>query len=135
MLIGELSKKSGLTKDTIRYYEKMGILNNRVVQRNPENGYKHYSKEALEIIKMLAFGKQHGCTLNEIRELLDTHHENALTCFSIKPLILKKLNETKAKIQLLEQQKSNLEAALKDVNVCLDNPTMNIEVIKVENFR
>ena len=60
MLIGELVKKSGLTKDTIRYYEKIGIFNSRVVQRNPKNGYKNYSEDILEVVKMLEIGKQHG---------------------------------------------------------------------------
>ena len=118
MLIGELVKKSGLTKDTIRYYKKIGILNSRVVQRNPENGYKNYSEEALSVIQMLEFGKQHGCTLNEIKELLDTHYQNNLTCFSIKPFIIQKLKTVNEKIQALEKQRANLEMALYQVEQC-----------------
>ena len=118
MLIGELVKKSGLSKATIRYYEKIGILNEKVVCRNPENGYKIYSSEALELLKMLEIGKQHGATLNEIKTLLDTHQEEGLTCYSLAPVIIKKLDDIDLKIQELQTQKQNLELALNQVNQC-----------------
>lgn len=119
MLIGEFSKKSGWTKDTIRYYEKIGILNNRVVQRNPQNGYKHYKEEAMEVVQMLEIGKKHGYTLNEIKELLEIHHRENLGCLNIAPYLHKKLEQVNQKIQELEKQKQNLEAALDIVNTCL----------------
>ena len=121
MLIGELVKKSGLTKDTIRYYEKIGIFNSRVVQRNPMNGYKNYSDEVLEVVKMLEIGKQHGCTLNEIREIVESHQQNELTCFSIAPYIHKKLKEVNQKINDLELKKARLEMALINLQSCYDD--------------
>ncbi|MFK7950793.1 MAG: MerR family transcriptional regulator [Saprospiraceae bacterium] len=121
MLIGELVKKSGLTKDTIRYYEKVGIFNNRLVQRNPENGYKNYTEEVLEVIKMLKIGKEHGCTLNEIKELIESHHEASLTCFSIAPFIHRKLQKINEEMKHLELQKAKLEMTLLSIQPCLDN--------------
>jgi MerR family Zn(II)-responsive transcriptional regulator of zntA len=120
MLIGALVKKTGLTKDTIRYYEKIGILNSRVVERNPENGYKNYNEEALEVLKVLEIGKQHGCTLNEIKEIVESHHEEDLTCFSIAPFIHKKLEKMNQKIKDLEIQKARLERTLEELQPCFD---------------
>lgn len=120
MLIGELVKKSGLTKDTIRYYEKIGIFNHRVVQRNPTNGYKNYSQEILEVVKMLKIGKQHGCTLSEIKELIESHQQKDLTCFSIAPFIHRKLQKINKELNDLELQKIKLETALIAIQPCLD---------------
>ncbi len=121
MLIGELVKKSGLSKDTIRYYEKIGVLNDKVVHRNPDNGYKIYADEALELLKMLEIGKQHGATLREIKTILDAHHEGNLTCQFLAPYIQQKLEEVKCKIEELQQQKRNLEEALRVVTCCIDD--------------
>jgi MerR family Zn(II)-responsive transcriptional regulator of zntA len=120
MLIGELVKKSGLTKDTIRYYEKIGIFNSKVVQRNPKNGYKNYNEKILEVVKMLEIGKQHGCTLNEIKELVESHHQDELTCFSLAPYIHKKLEDVNQKINDLELKKARLEMALLAIQPCFD---------------
>ena len=138
MLIGELVKKSGLTKDTIRYYEKMDILNNRVIERNPENGYKNYSEEALKVLEMIQIAKRHGCTLNEAKVLLDYHYEDKLTCFSILPLIAGKMKKLDEKIQALERQKAHLVVLQKRVDNCLEelvtSTNSNEELIEIEKF-
>lgn len=69
MRIGELSKQSGFTKDTIRYYERIKLLDG-VVEKD-ENGYRNFSPEALEILKLVKESKSYGFTLKEMMGLLE----------------------------------------------------------------
>jgi MerR family copper efflux transcriptional regulator len=54
MLIGELVKKSGLTKETIRHYEELGLLRGVKVQAN---GYKNYPESTVEDMFLLSVAK------------------------------------------------------------------------------
>lgn len=69
MLIGELSRRSGFSRDTIRYYEKLALI---AVgrDRRADNGYKNYSVEILERLQHIHLLKKCGFTLLEIRRLL-----------------------------------------------------------------
>ena len=52
MLIGELSAKTGLTRDTIRFYEKEGLIKIARKQRR-ENNYKEYDETVLERLNLI----------------------------------------------------------------------------------
>jgi len=65
MLIGELVKRSGLTKDAIRFYEKRGLINLNKKQRR-ENNYKEYPEYVLERLTLIKTIKGFGFTLAEI---------------------------------------------------------------------
>lgn len=77
MLISELSKKTGLSKDTIRFYEKMGLIAASDRQAGSRI-YKKYSVETIERLLMINQGKGLGFTLNEIKQLLDEWGNNAI---------------------------------------------------------
>lgn len=69
MLIGQLSKQSGFSRDTIRYYEKIGLI---VLPKRArrDNNYKDYPDEVLHQLKAIRKYKDLGFTLEEIRELI-----------------------------------------------------------------
>ncbi|MEH2425538.1 MAG: MerR family transcriptional regulator [Nostoc sp.] len=69
MLISELSQKVGLSKDTIRFYEKAGLLDSS--SKRSENNYRNYSDEAVSRLEFVQHGKALGFTLSEIRKALD----------------------------------------------------------------
>src|SRR4051812_9455160 len=69
MLIGEVSKQTGLSKDTIRYYEKSGLLKREQKARR-RNHYKEYSELDLKILFFIQLTKEYGFTLNEIKDFL-----------------------------------------------------------------
>jgi MerR family transcriptional regulator, copper efflux regulator len=70
MLIGELSKKTGVSKDTIRFYDKLGLIEGSDRQAGSRL-YKEYSPETVERLSMIAQGKGLGFTLSEIKQLID----------------------------------------------------------------
>ena len=62
MLIGEFSKKVGVSADTLRFYEKKGFFS----KGRTANGYRNYTDKDVEQVKMIAKGKSMGFTLSEI---------------------------------------------------------------------
>lgn len=97
MLIGELAEKTGLSRDTIRYYEKLGILKIARKDRLP-NSYKDYP--ANTVIRLLRVKKLKGVgfTLNEIVGLLALFDRQQATCEFLTEKGRSKLAELDQKI-------------------------------------
>ncbi len=67
--IGELSEKSGLSRDTIRHYEKKGLITStRDVSRT--NTYRNYSEDAVETLRLVRDAQIAGLTIEELSMLL-----------------------------------------------------------------
>ncbi|MBR8840714.1 MAG: MerR family transcriptional regulator [Stigonema ocellatum SAG 48.90 = DSM 106950] len=69
MLISELSQKAGVSKDTIRFYEKAGLLNANC--KRGDNNYRHYDDDVIDRLAFIRQGKALGFTLNEIKQVID----------------------------------------------------------------
>ena len=69
MLISELAAKTGVSTDTIRFYEKEGLLQPDSAARG-DNNYRHYTDEAIEKINFIIRGKKLGFTLKEIKTII-----------------------------------------------------------------
>ncbi len=104
MLIGEIVEKSGLTKDTIRFYEKKGLI--KVSRSISEwNNYKNYSSEILEQLLLIKKAKGFGFTLNEIAEIFELIKRNEASCEVLSSKVTEKLNEIDRKIKELKDLK------------------------------
>jgi len=105
--IGQLAQKTGVSADTIRYYEKEGLIN--APPRSPA-GYRLYSELDLQVFMFIVRGKKVGLSLKSIRELLELHtHQDEKTCADMKQFTSEKLNKIQAKIDELTQMKETLE--------------------------
>ncbi len=96
MLIGELSNKTGLSRDTIRFYEKQGLISVARKERR-FNNYKEYSEEILQRLLAVKRIKSFGITLNEASDLLDMIEMNEATCDNV-------LGKIEAKVKLLDEK-------------------------------
>ncbi len=108
MLIGELSKACGLSRDTIRFYEKHGLIAAGKKERR-FNNYKEYSEETLKRLLSIKRLKGFGFTLNEVSELLDMSEVNEATCKNVSH----KIDE---KILLINQKIKELKAVRKQLS-------------------
>lgn len=104
MLIGELSSKTGLSKDTIRFYEKQGLISVGETERR-ENNYKEYPDNAVRRLLLIKHIKGFGFTLNETSGLLDMIETNTASCSTVSKHIADKVSIIDEKIQELEQIK------------------------------
>ena len=106
MLIGELSKRSGFSRDTIRYYEKLKLL---VVAptRGGQSAYKNYTAAALARLRHVQRLKDVGFTLREIRSLLVAEGE-AHACQGLPARLAGKILKIDAQIAALSGFKTSL---------------------------
>ena len=111
MLIGELSKKTGLSKDTIRFYDKLGLIS-ASDRRAGTRFYKEYSPETVERLLMIVQGKGLGFTLNEIKQLLDEWNSGAISKQDQIKIIERKIEEIQTKTQQLDAIKTYLGVKL-----------------------
>ncbi|KEQ30175.1 hypothetical protein N180_06505 [Pedobacter antarcticus 4BY] len=112
MLIGELSERCGLSKDTIRFYEKQGLITvDRKERRN--NNYKEYSEETFQRLMSIKWIKNMGFTLTEVSDVLDMIDANEATCQNIADKIQDKVSRIDDKIKELLKVRSMLLNGLK----------------------
>ncbi|HVX00133.1 MAG TPA: MerR family transcriptional regulator [Candidatus Babeliaceae bacterium] len=112
MLIGELSIKTGLSRDTIRFYEKEGLISVGRKQRR-DNNYKEYDETVLQRLHLIKRIKNFGFTLHEAADLLSLIAVNAATCDEVRSHTTKKIAVIDSKVadllQLREQLNSNMK--------------------------
>jgi len=108
MLIGELVKICGLSKDTLRYYEDMGLIHSKPVQAGSRR-YRDYDPTTLERLAMIALGKRMQFSLREIAAVLDGIINDQTTRAERRALMLAQIEQVTAKIADLEDVKRQLE--------------------------
>ncbi|CAG5074587.1 Mercuric resistance operon regulatory protein [Dyadobacter sp. CECT 9623] len=116
MLIGELSKQAGLSRDTIRFYEKQGLI---AVGRKERrfNNYKEYSEDTLQRLLHIKRIKGFGFTLNETAHFLDMIERKQATCGDVSEKISEKVSLIERKIADLEFIKKSM---INGVDKCLE---------------
>lgn len=102
MRIQQLAQRTGFTIDTIRFYEKCGLLNHSHFQRS-ENGYRSYSEDAVERLAMIKRAQAAGFTLSEIYDLFALWERNQLSDAHIVAHLHEKRLHIAEKIADLEQ--------------------------------
>jgi len=68
LTIGRLAKSADVNVETVRYYQRVGLVEEPL---KPDNGFRHYSSEAVDRIRFIKRAQQLGFTLKEIMDLLD----------------------------------------------------------------
>jgi MerR family transcriptional regulator, copper efflux regulator len=102
MLIHELSKKTGISPHTIRFYEKSGLLQGRRDEAVKTNNYLHYDDDAVYRLGLIQSAKAVGFTLNEIKQLIDVWSNKGFSIAQKVEILDEKLLEIDAKIKQLE---------------------------------
>jgi MerR family transcriptional regulator, copper efflux regulator len=115
MKISELAQRTGITAYTIRFYEKEGLLDTRHVQREGNN-YRNYSDDAVERLKLVKKFQGIGCSLTELKDILQDYDTNSRTHEEIIEWILQKMNE-------VERKKDELDGILATLKWMLDYRT------------
>jgi MerR family copper efflux transcriptional regulator len=115
MLINELSKRTGITAHTIRFYEKSGLIKGKRDLNVKSNKYFHYDEETVEKLELVRDAKSIGFTINEISQLMDAWYNNKMTV-SEKLLVLdEKLLSIDDRIKQLKEMKKMISRFKKDV--------------------
>ncbi|GJL73063.1 MAG: heavy metal-responsive transcriptional regulator [Nitrosomonas sp.] len=111
MLIGELAKKINVSIDTIRYYERKGLIKPASIRKS---GYREFDQNSVKTIHFIVRAKDLGFSLKEIRELLKLKNNPDTKCGEIKALTEKKLTDVASKIETLKIIKKDLTELLSE---------------------
>ena len=105
--IGKVEKVCKISKKTLRYYDKLGVLSPDAV--HDENGYRYYSKENMLSIPVIKYYKQSGFKLEEIKNLIDLTDDNLFTKLnSTEPLSEKNEESAKNSLKNIIQEKIDI---------------------------
>ncbi len=105
MLIHELSKKTGVTPHTIRYYEKYGLIKGKRRTDVRSNNYFHYDDETVEKLEIIRDAKAIGFTLAEISRVIDAWYNNKFSIAKKIEILDEKLLSIDGKIKQLKEMK------------------------------
>jgi MerR family Zn(II)-responsive transcriptional regulator of zntA len=114
MLIGELAKTTGLSRDTIRFYEKLGLIESGD-RRAGTRIYREYGADTLERLALIHQGKCLGFTLGEMKLLIEQSQGGELPTPEKIRVIEHKLEEIGEKMQQLHTMKTYLLAKLNEL--------------------
>lgn len=115
MLINKLSKITGVTAHTIRFYEKSGLIKGKRDESVKSNKYFHYDDETVEKLELIRDAKSIGFTLNEISKLMDAWYNNKLSVNQKIAVLDEKLLSIDAKINQLKSMKKMISQFKKDI--------------------
>ena len=108
--IGELAKTTGVSTDTLRHYERKGVLR---AQRS-SNGYRQYPENAVERVRMIRQALAVGFTLDELCTIFKVFDGGGAPCQQVRTLAARKLAEVESHLQEVTTLRDDLRAALKD---------------------
>jgi DNA-binding transcriptional MerR regulator len=97
MLIGQLAQHVGLSRDTIRFYEKNHFIQS--ITRN--NGYKDYPEHSIQQIQLIKTAKMLGFSLAEIKQMLQLMQQGDIPSGHVQQTIQQKINVLDEKIERL----------------------------------
>jgi DNA-binding transcriptional MerR regulator len=105
--VAELATEAGLSPDTIRYYERAGLL--PPPERTP-SGYRLYSATALDRLRFIQGAQRLGLRLREIRDLLAIRDTGTCPCDPAEQLLRRRLAELDAEMTRLAALRTELVA-------------------------
>jgi MerR family transcriptional regulator, copper efflux regulator len=103
---GELARLVGVSRDTLRHYERKRVLPRP--SRSP-NGYREYSEDAVDRIRVIRRALAVGFTLDELATILRHRSEGGIPCKSVRHLAAAKLAQLRERIAEMRALESQLE--------------------------
>ncbi len=105
MKIGELSIKTGLSVDAIRFYEKSGLIK---APSRTNGGYREFGKEAVAAIEFISHCRSLDIPIPEIKKLLKVRSGTAKSCREANEVVNDQLAKLRTRIRKLKELEKNL---------------------------
>jgi MerR family mercuric resistance operon transcriptional regulator len=106
MTVGQLAREAGVNVETVRFYERKGLMPRP--SRRP-SGYREYPGDAARRIRFIQRGKELGFSLREIAELLHLRVDPRRSCADVKRQAEAKLADIESKMRELRHMRTALE--------------------------
>ncbi len=102
----DVAKQAGIAKETLRYYESIGLI---TAAQRQANGYRHYPPTVLEELRFIKLAQTAGFTLNEIKPAIPHLQQPVQHCPQLVAAIKAQLQRVDGKIDELQQAKGRLQ--------------------------
>ncbi len=100
LTIGELARRAGVNRETIRYYERRRLL---ARPARTIKGYRVFADDAVERLRFIKHAQALGFTLEEVRELLGLRLDEHSSCEQVRARAMRKLADVEAKLAALRR--------------------------------
>ena len=114
--IGVVAQRTGLSIDTIRFYEKQGLLQS---PRRSEGGFRLFQEKDIDNLRFIRIGQSLGLSLDEIRQLCSLRNGLCAPCADVKKLLEKKLHSLRARIRELTLMEDEIGKSLRQCKQAL----------------
>lgn len=102
---GEVAARAGVNVQTLRYYERRGLL--KEPERRP-SGYREYPPDAVQLIRFIKRAQDLGFTLSEVEDLLRLRADHESACAEVRSTAEAKIEDIEQKIRHLRAMKRAL---------------------------
>lgn len=109
MTVSELGRRTGTTADTIRYYERIGLLPD--VARSPA-GYRLFTEPDVERLAFIKRAQRFGLQLDQITELLGVRDRGLCPCGHARELLTGRLEELDEQLESFSRLRADIEHLL-----------------------
>lgn len=106
LTIGKIASLSKVSADTLRYYEREGLIS---PASKSEGGYRLYDRDAVRRVRFIKEAQHCGFTLTEIRNLLDMRTSDAACCRDVRRVAVEKKIQLEAKIKAMRAMSKALD--------------------------
>src|SRR5262245_6914269 len=113
---GELSQLAEVSTDTLRHYERKGLL---AAPRRSVNGYREYPMSALGRVRLIRRALEIGFTLDELSRVLNVRDRGGVPCRQVRALAGEKLREVETRLAELVELRNELRKLLIDWDAVL----------------
>ncbi|HEU4836163.1 MAG TPA: heavy metal-responsive transcriptional regulator [Pyrinomonadaceae bacterium] len=108
---GELADLAGVSRDTLRHYERKGVLPR---PRRGHNAYRQYPPEALQRVQLVRRALSVGFTLDELARVLKVRDAGGAPCDEVRRLAAQKLLNVQDQLRELAKLRDDLKETLRD---------------------
>jgi DNA-binding transcriptional MerR regulator len=108
---GELARRTGVSTDTLRHYERMGLI---ARARRSANGYREYAPETLDRVRLIQSSLAIGFSLAELSRLLRIRDTGGAPCMEVRLLVERKSEELEARIRDLSALRRRLRGLMRE---------------------
>ena len=108
---GELAKLTGVSRDTLRHYERKGVLPRPL---RSHNGYRQYPPEALQRVQLIRHALSVGFTLDELARVLRVRDAGGAPCEEVRRIAAQKLLDVQNQLRELTKLRDDLQETLRD---------------------
>jgi DNA-binding transcriptional MerR regulator len=130
MNISQLAKASDVSTDTVRYYEKQGLI---AAPPRQDNGYRSYTAAHVETMRFVRGAQSLGFSLSEIREILPQFTRGQFGRVDIEQQLMAKMAEIDAHIRQLKTLKKELQTTFASLTCTPDQVVSTAQGIAADS--